>query len=96
MKKNEYLKELVLCLKSLMTTRSPAVAGMDRPFRDVDWTVSVGLIEQTQSWNFVLILFVTDIMDGRHCLKHTFSIAVDKYSELQVKQLKKLKVEILH
>ena len=27
-------------------TRNPAVAGMGRPFRDVDLTVSVGLIEE--------------------------------------------------
>ncbi len=42
-------------------TISPAVAGMGRPFRDVDWTVSIGLIEET---HVALILVFTDIMDG--------------------------------
>ena len=37
-----------------------------------------------------------DIMDDRRCSKHSFSIAVDKYSKFQVKELKKFKVEISH
>ncbi len=45
-------------------TRSPAVAGMGRPFRDFDLTDSIGLIEETENLNFALILVVTDIMDG--------------------------------
>ena len=32
-----------------INTRSPAVAGMGRLFRDVDLTVSIGLIEETES-----------------------------------------------
>ena len=65
---------------------------MGRPFRDVDLTVSIGLIEETQT--FALILVVTDVMDGRRCSKNLFSITVDKYSKFQVNELKKLKVEI--
>ena len=33
----------------ILLTRSPAVAGMGRPFRDVDLTVSIGLIEETRT-----------------------------------------------
>ncbi len=51
-------------------------------------------IEETQTLNFALILVVTDVMDGRLCSKDLFSITVDKYSKFQVKELKKLKVEI--
>ncbi len=47
------------------STRSPAVAGMGRPFRDFDLTDSIGLIEETERLNFALILVVTDVMDGR-------------------------------
>jgi len=35
-----------------------------------------------------------DVLDGRRCSKHLSSITVDKYSKFQVKELKKLKVEI--
>ena len=45
-------------------TRSPAVAGMGRRFREVDLTVSIGLIEETESLNFALILVIADIMVG--------------------------------
>jgi len=51
-------------------------------------------IEETQTWNFALILVITDVIDGRRCSKHLFSITIDKYSKFQVKELKKLKVEI--
>ncbi len=52
-------------------------------------------IEEIQTGNFMLILVVTDVMDGRRCSKHLLSITVEKYSRFQVKELKKLKVEIL-
>ena len=65
---------------------------MDRHFRYLDLTVS--RFEETESWKFLLILVVMDIMDGRRCSKHSFSITVDKYSKSQVKELKKLQVEI--
>ncbi len=52
-------------------------------------------IEETQTWNFALIVVVADVLDGRRCSKHLFSITVDNYSKFHVKELKKLKVEIL-
>ena len=46
----------------LKITRSPAVAGMGSHFRDVEMIISIGLIEETQSLNFALILVVTVVM----------------------------------
>ncbi len=69
---------------------------MGRRFREVDLTVSIGLIEETESWNFALILVITEIKVGRRCSKHSFSITIDECSKPQVKEMKKLKLEIWH
>ena len=45
---------------------------------------------KVEIWNFVWIMVVTDVMDGRRCSNHSYSTTVDKWSKLQVKELKKL------
>jgi len=45
-----------------VNSRSPAVAGMGRPFRDVELTVSIGLIEVTHTWNVTLILSLRTLL----------------------------------
>ena len=56
-------------------TRSPAVTGMDRPFRDLDLAFS--RVEETQKLKFELILVV---MDGRRCSKHLVSLLTNVQS----------------
>ena len=51
------------------TNKKPSCCWDEPPFRDVDLTVSIGRIDETKSWDFALILVVTDVMDGQRCSK---------------------------